>query len=76
MRKKACAYGNNTLRGLAHAMYGDFFSALKVINLMGKKLIFFKIFALNIDCGYRLEPPHGGGSNTHPRSRAYVLDQK
>ena len=36
---------------------------------------FFLIFAQNIDCGYSLEPPHGGysieqwgGSNEYPQS--------
>ena len=28
----------------------------------------FLTFALNIDCGYSLEPPHMGGSNLYPRS--------
>ena len=36
-------------------------------------LIFFLIFAQNIDCGYTLEPPHQGGSNEYPQS---VLEQK
>ena len=44
-------YGNNTLRELAHAMYVDYFSALKIMNSIGKNDI-FKIFAQNIDCGY------------------------
>ena len=28
---------------------------------------FFLIFALNIDCGYSLELPQGGGSNMYPQ---------
>ena len=28
---------------------------------------FFHISALNIDCGYSLEPPRGGGSNEYPQ---------
>ena len=28
----------------------------------------FHISAQNIDCGYPLEPPHGGGSNEYPQS--------
>ena len=28
----------------------------------------FLIFAQNMDCGYTLEPPHGGGSNEYPQS--------
>ena len=31
-------------------------------------LIFFNISAQNIDCGYSLEPPRGGGSNEYPHS--------
>ena len=30
--------------------------------------IIFLISAQNIDCGYSLEPPHGGGSNEYPQS--------
>ena len=28
----------------------------------------FVNFAQNIDCGYMLEPPQGGGSNGYPQS--------
>ena len=28
----------------------------------------FLIFAENIDCGYKLEQPHQGGSNEYPHS--------
>ena len=31
-------------------------------------MIFFLIFAQNIDCGYSLEPPRRGGSNVYPQS--------
>ena len=31
-------------------------------------MIFFLIFAQNIDCGYTLEPPRRGGSNEYPQS--------
>ena len=30
--------------------------------------IIFLISALNIDCGYSLEPPRRGGSNEYPQS--------
>ena len=30
--------------------------------------IIFLISAQNIDCGYSLEPPRGGGSNEYPQS--------
>ena len=39
-----------------------------------KNVIFFLIFAQNIDCGYTLEPPQWGGSNEYPT--IYVLEQK
>ena len=31
-------------------------------------MIFFLIFAQNIDCGYTLEPPRRDGSNEDPQS--------
>ena len=37
-------------------------------NFTGKILIFFLIFAQNIDRGYTLEPPCRGGSNEYPQS--------
>ena len=37
-------------------------------NFQIKILIFFRISAQNIDCGYSLEPPRWGGSNEYPRS--------
>ena len=33
-----------------------------------KKFDIFLIFAQNIDCGYKLEPPRRGGSNEYPQS--------
>ena len=33
-----------------------------------KKSDIFHISAQNIDCGYSLEPPQGGGSNEYPQS--------
>ena len=33
------------------------FSVVKIKNFIGKIVIFFNIFAQNIDCGYMLEPP-------------------
>ena len=40
----------------------------KLKNFWQKILIFFLIFAQNIDCGYSLEPPRWGGSNEYPQS--------
>ena len=39
-------------------------------------MIFFLIFALNIDCGYTLEPPRRGGSNEYPRSMFWSKNKK
>ena len=36
----------------------------------------FLIFAENIDCGYKLEPPHGGGSNKYPQSMFWSKNKK
>ena len=33
-----------------------------------KKIWYFHISALNIDCGYLLEPPRRGSSNEYPQS--------
>ena len=32
---------------------------------MYTRSLFCFIFAINIDCGYLLEPPHGGGSTVY-----------
>ena len=44
------------------------FSHQKNENFQIKNLIFFHISALNIDCGYSLEPPRRGRSNEYPQS--------
>ena len=36
----------------------------------------FLIFARNIDCGYRLEPPRRGGSNKYPQSMFWSKNKK
>ena len=40
----------------------------KTENFQIKKSDIFHISALNIDCGYSLEPPRRGGSNEYPQS--------
>ena len=37
-------------------------------NYQIKNSDIFHISAQNIDCGYSLEPPRGGGSNEYPQS--------
>ena len=44
------------------------FHGCKNGNFQMKKCDIFLIFAQNIDCGYKLEPPHCGGSNEYPQS--------
>ena len=47
--------------------YIDNFTS-KTENFQLKKSDLFHISAQNIDCGYLLEPPQGGGSNEYPQS--------
>ena len=56
--------------------YTDFFSAVKIQNFIGKILMFFFIFAQNIDRGYTLEPPRRGGSNEYPQSMFWIKNKK
>ena len=65
-----------SLRKLAHAIYREFFSAVKTENFVGIFVIFFFIFAQNIDCGYTLEPPRRGGSNEYPQSMFWSKNKK
>ena len=49
--------------------YTAIFHSCKNVNFQMKNYNIFLIFAQNIDCGYILEPPHGGGSkNEYPQS--------
>ena len=49
----------------------------KTENFQIKKiLIFFQISDQNIDCGYPLEPPRGGGSNAYPQSMFLSINKK
>ena len=50
--------------------------ALKIENFQPKKFDIFLIFAQNIDCGYKLEPPHRGGSNEYPQSMFWSKNKK
>ena len=49
-----------SLKKLAHAIYRDTFPAIKNKISLEKKYDIFNVFAANIDCGYRLEPPLRG----------------
>ena len=48
--------------------YTVIFHGCKNDNFQAKNHNIFHIFAQNIDCGYTLEPPQGGGSNEYPQS--------
>ena len=52
------------------------FSSVKIENFIRKMLIFFLIFAQNIDCGYTLEPPRRGGSNEYLQSMFWNKNKK
>ena len=45
-------------------------------NFQIKKILYFRVSALNIDCGYSLEPPHRGGSNEYPQSMFLSRNKK
>ena len=53
-----------------------FFSVVKNENFIRKKNDIFLIFAQNIDCGYKLEPPRRGGSNEYPHSMSWSKNKK
>ena len=48
--------------------YTVIFKVVKNENCQWKIFDIFLIFAQNIDCGYKLEPPRRGGSNEYPQS--------
>ena len=43
---------------------------------MMKSLDIFLIFAQNIDCGYKLEPPKRAGSNEYPQRMFWIKSRK
>ena len=51
-----------------YMQYTEIFEVVKNENLQYKIFDIFLIFALNIDCGYTLEPRRRGGSNEYPLS--------
>ena len=52
------------------------FTAENTKILRCKIVIFFLIFAQNIDFGYSLEPPRRGGSNEYPHSMFLSRNKK
>ena len=56
--------------------YTVIFHGCKNDNFQTKNRNIFHIFAQNIDCGYTLEPPQGGGSNEYPQSMFWSKNKK
>ena len=56
-------------------IYSNFFRS-KIDNFQRKIFDIFLIFALNIDCGYTLEPPQRGSSNEYPQSMFWSKNKK
>ena len=57
-------------------MQTENFRGLKIENFQVKKFDIFLIFAQNIHCGYKLEPPCRGGSNEYPQSMFWSKHKK
>ena len=53
--EKRISYSSLSLRKLAHAIYRDF-KVVKMI-IFSRNIFVFYIFAQNINCGYKVEPP-------------------
>ena len=56
--------------------YTENILVVKNENFHWKIFDIFLIFAQNIDCGYRLEPPRRGGSNEYPQSMFWSKNKK
>ena len=56
--------------------YIKIFKVVKIENFQNKMFDIFLIFAQNIDCGYKLEPPRRGGSNEYPQSMFLSKNKK
>ena len=56
--------------------YTEIFSPVKIEKINRKCMIFFLIFAQNINCGYMLELPRRGGSNEYPQSMFWSKNMK
>ena len=56
--------------------YTEIFKVVKMKTFGRKFFIFFLIFAQNIDCGLKLEPPLRGGSDEYPQSMFWSKNKK
>ena len=52
--------------------YTELFKVVKNESFQWKTFDNFLIFAQNIDCGYKLEPPRRGSSNENPQSMFWI----
>ena len=48
----------------------------KTVKFSDKNSDIFHVSALNIDCGYSLEPPRRGGSNEYPQAMFLSRNKK
>ena len=56
--------------------YTEIFKVVEMKIFQQKSFDIFLIFAQNIDCGYKLEPPRRGGSNEYPQSMFWSKNKK
>ena len=56
--------------------YTEILKVVKNENFQKKIFDIFLIFAQNIDCGYKLEPPHLGGFYECPQSMFWSKNKK
>ena len=54
----------------------EFFFICKYLKFHQKIFNIFNIIAQNIDCGYTLGQPHGGGSSEYPQSMFWNKNKK
>ena len=52
------------------------FLELKKMKISVEFFYIFLIFAQDLECGYKLEPPYGGGSNEYPHSTFWSKNKK
>ena len=70
LKKKRSHYENMPMQ------YTAIFKVVKTCDMNIFFLLFFLIFAQNIECGYTFEPPRRGGSNEYPQSMFWSKNKK
>ena len=56
--------------------YTEIFLAIKCCKFHQNFFFIFYIFAQNMHCGYKLEPPRRGGSNEYPQCMFWSKNKK